>query len=453
MGIRIDGASDQISAADGSLTIEGQSINSTGIGTFSGGVKVGSAATIHSTGQFNIGVAATIFASGNATFAGILTASNTTISSRLLIGNDSVRSIAGHSPRLQIQGTEYNSQTFGIISNSADANPAYFQMSKQRSGSVGGSTIVQDGDGIGHLVFTAGDGTDADSRVAEVKVQIDGTPGSNDTPGRILFMTTADGAQSTTERIRVYSDGCVGIGTMGADSRKDGHLQVETETTGRYAASFANHHASGSKGVRIQACDSDESNWILLAENRDGTNRFGVQGTGDVTVHDGNLVIGTAGHGIDFSAQTQSTSTTDDEILDHYEKGKWTPVVKKNDVANASADIIHGRYIRIGKLCWLSMYARWNSGSNAQGTSGGWTIHGLPFSLQDDNPGTCRIYQSAPAGYMSIDGTNYAYGDNPRWQINTSTYFDLYTDTSSADQAWTTGQMIVHFTGAFMIHE
>ena len=74
MGIRIDGASDLINATDGSLTIEGQSINSTGIGTFSGGVKVGSAATIHSTGQFNIGVAATIFASGNATFAGIVTA-------------------------------------------------------------------------------------------------------------------------------------------------------------------------------------------------------------------------------------------------------------------------------------------------------------------------------------------------------------------------------------------
>ena len=78
MGIRIDGASDLINATDGSLTIEGQSINSTGIGTFSGGVKVGSAATIHSTGQFNIGVAATIFANGNATYAGIVTASNTT---------------------------------------------------------------------------------------------------------------------------------------------------------------------------------------------------------------------------------------------------------------------------------------------------------------------------------------------------------------------------------------
>ena len=52
-----------------------------------------------------------------------------------------------------------------------------------------------------------------------------------------------------------------------------------------------------------------------------------------------------------------------------------------------------------------------------------------------------------------IDGTDYAYSDNPRWQINTGTFFDLYTNTSSADQAWTTGMMIVSFTGTFMVHE
>ena len=61
MGIRIDGTSDLINATDGSLTIEGQSINSTGIVTASGGFKVGTAATIYST--------------GNATFSGIVTAS------------------------------------------------------------------------------------------------------------------------------------------------------------------------------------------------------------------------------------------------------------------------------------------------------------------------------------------------------------------------------------------
>ena len=74
MGIRIDGNTDLINAADGSLTIEGQSINTTGIVTASGGFKVGTAATIHSTGQLNIGVAHTIFANGNATHSGIVTA-------------------------------------------------------------------------------------------------------------------------------------------------------------------------------------------------------------------------------------------------------------------------------------------------------------------------------------------------------------------------------------------
>ena len=74
MGIRIDGNTDLINASDGSLTIEGQSINTTGIVTASGGFKVGTAATIHSTGQLNIGVAHTIFANGNATHSGIVTA-------------------------------------------------------------------------------------------------------------------------------------------------------------------------------------------------------------------------------------------------------------------------------------------------------------------------------------------------------------------------------------------
>ena len=61
MGIRIDGTSDLINATDGSLTIEGQSINTSGIVTASGGFQVGTAATIYST--------------GNATFSGIVTAS------------------------------------------------------------------------------------------------------------------------------------------------------------------------------------------------------------------------------------------------------------------------------------------------------------------------------------------------------------------------------------------
>ena len=43
---------------------------------------------------------------------------------------------------------------------------------------------------------------------------------------------------------------------------------------------------------------------------------------GDVTLSTGNLVIGTSGNGIDFSA-TPGTGTS--ELLSDYEEGTWTP--------------------------------------------------------------------------------------------------------------------------------
>ena len=60
MGVIIKGTDDTVKAADGSLSIEGFSIKTTGIGTFDGGIQIGSAATISS--------------NGNMTVSGILTA-------------------------------------------------------------------------------------------------------------------------------------------------------------------------------------------------------------------------------------------------------------------------------------------------------------------------------------------------------------------------------------------
>ena len=64
MGIRVDGTQDLINASDGSLTIEGQQINTTGIVTAAGGFRVGTSTTIG------------IYSPGNATFSGVVTASN-----------------------------------------------------------------------------------------------------------------------------------------------------------------------------------------------------------------------------------------------------------------------------------------------------------------------------------------------------------------------------------------
>ena len=46
---------------------------------------------------------------------------------------------------------------------------------------------------------------------ASIEAEVDGTPGANDMPGRLVFSTTADGASSPTERMRITSDGVTSI--------------------------------------------------------------------------------------------------------------------------------------------------------------------------------------------------------------------------------------------------
>jgi hypothetical protein len=88
---------------------------------------------------------------------------------------------------------------------------ASITISKSRNTVYGSNTIVQNGDLIGTIVFRADDGTDYNSTAALVGCEVDGTPGANDMPGRLVFKTTEDGASSPTERMRISSGGEVSI--------------------------------------------------------------------------------------------------------------------------------------------------------------------------------------------------------------------------------------------------
>ena len=63
-------------------------------------------------------------------------------------------------------------------------------MYRSRGGSLGSNVIVQDGDDIGSIYFQGADGTDVLTRAAQIRCEIDGTPGSNVMPGALLFSTT-----------------------------------------------------------------------------------------------------------------------------------------------------------------------------------------------------------------------------------------------------------------------
>lgn len=67
---------------------------------------------------------------------------------------------------------------------------------------------------------------------------------------------------------------------------------------------------------------------------------------GDQTIIDGNLIIGTSGKGIDFSA-TPGTGTS--ELLDDYEEGNWSPNQGAGLVVTGSFSST-GTYTKVGRL-------------------------------------------------------------------------------------------------------
>jgi hypothetical protein len=132
--------------------------------------------------------------------------------------------IVGHNASLglhrvfQITGNSPDTSGMEMFKYTNDTSGPTISMTKSRGGSIGSSASVNDGDTVGQINWFADDGTDTANIVATIHAEIDGTPGSNDTPGALVFATTADGANSQTERMRIDDSGNVGIGTASPGS-------------------------------------------------------------------------------------------------------------------------------------------------------------------------------------------------------------------------------------------
>jgi len=133
-------------------------------------------------------------------------------SGRLLVGTSSVQTIDGIQTSIQLQGTTGATSSISAIRHSDDAGGGFIELGKSRATATGGVTVVSNNDTLGTIVFCGADGTDLDSRAAIIRCEVDGTPGANDMPGRLVFSTTADGASSPTERMRIAQNGSIDIG-------------------------------------------------------------------------------------------------------------------------------------------------------------------------------------------------------------------------------------------------
>lgn len=142
--------------------------------------------------------------------------------------------------------------------------------------------------------------------------------------------------------------------------------------------------------------------------------------TGDQTLSTGNLVIGTAGKGIDFSATSSGSGTMTSELLADYEEGTWTPAFTSTGATFAYTSQA-GTYIKIGKLVYASFQL--GMGSGASGTvTNAVLLTGLPFTAAEYG-GLNNAWQNlslVPTG-LAITTSIYLYGQGTVTQLTPTT--------------------------------
>ena len=141
----------------------------------------------------------------------------------------------------------------------------------------------------------------------------------------------------------------------------------------------------------------------------------------NITFNVGNLVIGTAGKGIDFSANSHAAGMTS-ELLTWYEEGTWTPYILFGGSGTGITYTTQtGRYTRIGRTVYVEGKIVLSNKGTATGTM---TLRGLPFNVNADSyptqtidtaggwanltTGGCLFFvaqQSTDYGYVMVQGT------------------------------------------------
>lgn len=117
--------------------------------------------------------------------------------------------------------------------------------------------------------------------------------------------------------------------------------------------------------------------------------------TGDQTLSTGNLVIGTSGKGIDFSA-TSGTGTS--ELLADYEEGTWTPGQGALTLS-AGTFVSSGTYTKIGRTVYFTYVLTTNNPATqtVSITSGNDTALNLPFAEATSGVSNAYDYPSTSA--------------------------------------------------------
>jgi hypothetical protein len=207
-------------------------------------------------GVFYAGTTTSINQSANLTFDGTTLSANalyvtgTSPNTFIAGANSTATGFAQAAFHIVGKDTFFNA-SISRITNNATAPQLFFQKAR---GTFASPTVVSSGDGAGLLLFYGFDGTNA-INTASIAVAIDGTPATNDMPGRIVFSTVASGSSTLTERMRISNAGFIGGGITAPAARLHlgGAISAASWTTNgigfRYAAATYTDTSTAASGT------------------------------------------------------------------------------------------------------------------------------------------------------------------------------------------------------------
>jgi hypothetical protein len=257
-----------------------------------------------------------------------------------------------------------------------------------------------------------------------------------DTNVPITLTPKGTGTVKTAARLAVGpSDSTVGL------------LDVSAASTGVTTRNILISNTSAqNSGVRIDLMTSGNSNRtayikalnpavagsggpteLFFATNTDFANsveQMKIGKTGDITAITGNLVMGTAAKGIDFSANTGAAGATK-EILDWYEEGTWTPALEANgQVGSYTFTTQVGYYTRIGRTVYGAFHLSWSALPSVGAAT---RVIGLPFAWASGIP-----QFGATATYIiGVPRTDGLYMPMTTTGGGIRTAFNLFSDGST----------------------
>jgi hypothetical protein len=280
-------------------------------------------------------------------------------------------------------------------------------------------------------------------------------------PGRLVFSTTADGAATPTERMRIDSAGNVGIGAVPTTAAKTNitstsagastialSLQNASTTVGSETVLdfVTNNSGAGVRSAQITAINTNGSTGVnMLFKIGNGTvptEAMRITSLGGLQIQTG-VAVGAATPGTSGVAfPATAIAVADANTLDDYEEGTWTPVVTftggNGDLTTAEA---LGVYTKIGRLVQIAFNVEFSettaltnltitgvpftSGSAARTNVGCWvdnmtTLVGSPIVILGISATTIQLNQTTTGAATNITNVNTGTSSRVRGSLSYS---------------------------------